>query len=458
MNLRKSPDFTPPLPPIPDDEPGWYRFFVAVRTNALQIWPRRAYEQDVLAGSGFGRKRFLFNAPKAIHRVLVENTANYARTPATIRILGPIVGNGLLLSKGEDWRHQRRTIAPALAPRVMPMLARHVASAAQETIARLEAGAREPVDLLAAMQFLALEIAARSMFSLEIHRHGPALRRMIAEFAKRLGRPYVLDLLLPARIPTLHDLARRRFRLRWIALMDEIIAARLSSPAVPTDGAPRDLFDMLLAARDPETGTAFSREQLRDQMATMIVAGHETTALTLFWSMYLLACAPSEQSCLAEETRSVDLGPQSAGDALVKLAYTRAVVHETLRLYPPAFVLVRLAIERDEADDIVIPAGAVVMISPWVLHRHVRLWDRPDTFMPSRFLGEEPQRFAFMPFGAGPRVCVGAQFALAEATLVLAMLVQRFEIALSDDRPVLPVAVITTQPDHPALFRLRPRD
>jgi cytochrome P450 len=116
------------------------------------------------------------------------------------------------------------------------------------------------------------------MFSLEIHRHGPALRRMIAEFAMRLGRPYVLDLLLPARIPTLHDLARRRFRLRWIALMDEIIAARLSSPAVPTDGAPRDLFDMLLAARDPETGTAFSREQLRDQMATMIVAGHETTA------------------------------------------------------------------------------------------------------------------------------------------------------------------------------------
>jgi unspecific monooxygenase len=256
----------------------------------------------------------------------------------------------------------------------------------------------------------------------------------------------------------LHDLARRRFRLRWIALMDEIIAARLSGPAVLTDDAARDLFDMLLAARDPETGTAFSREQLRDQLATMIVAGHETTALTLFWSMYLLACAPLEQSRVAEEARSVDLSPQSAGDALANLAYTRAVVHETLRLYPPAFLLARLAIERDEAEDIVIPAGAVVMISPWVLHRHVRLWDRPDTFMPSRFLGEEPQRFAFMPFGAGPRVCVGAQFALAEATLVLAMLIQRFEIAFADDRPVLPVAVTTTQPDHPARFRLRPRD
>jgi hypothetical protein len=145
MNIYSPPNFTPPLPPIPDEEPGWYRFFVAVRTNALQIWPRRAYEQDVLAGSGFGRKRFLLNAPKAIHRVMVENTANYVRTPVTIRILGPIVGKGLLLSEGEDWRHQRRTIAPALAPRVMPVLARHVASAAQETIARLAADAREPV-------------------------------------------------------------------------------------------------------------------------------------------------------------------------------------------------------------------------------------------------------------------------------------------------------------------------
>jgi len=132
-------------------------------------------------------------------------------------------------------------------------------------------------------------------------------------------------------------------------------------------------------------------------------------------------------------------------------------VNESLRLYPPAFAMARIARQRDNADGTDIPPGSLIMISPWVLHRHVRLWERPEVFMPSRFLRDEPPRFSFMPFGAGPRVCVGAQFALTEATLVLAMLVQRFEIALADDRPVLPVAVITTQPDHPAPFWLRPR-
>src|SRR3984893_1259964 len=220
MNVHAPSFFVPPRPAAPSEELGLYRFLVAVRTNALQIWPKSAYEQDVLVGSAFGRRRLLINAPDAIHRVLVENTANYCRSSATIRILRPIVGKGLFLSEGEDWRHQRRTMAPALAPRVVPMLARHVARATDETIARLAAGGgREPVDMLAAVQFLALEIAARSMFSLEMGRYGAALRRLTTQFAARLGRPYFLDLLFPDAIPTLSDLARMRFRQRWAAPM-----------------------------------------------------------------------------------------------------------------------------------------------------------------------------------------------------------------------------------------------
>ena len=231
MNVHAIPHFVPPRPAAPDVDLGWYRFLVAARTNALLIWPKAAYEEDALVGSAFGRTRMLINAPDAIHRVLVENTANYCRTSATIRILRPIVGKGLFLSEGEDWRHQRRTVAPALAPRVVPVLARHVARATDETIARLATdGGREPVDILAAVQFLALEIAARSMFSLEMGRYGAALRRLTTEFAARLGRPYFLDLMLPAAIPTLRDLARMRFRARWVALMDEIVAARLAAP------------------------------------------------------------------------------------------------------------------------------------------------------------------------------------------------------------------------------------
>jgi cytochrome P450 len=456
MNVHQPQFFTPPRPTIPAYELGWYQFFVAARTNALRIWPRAAYEQDVVVATMFGRQRFLLNAAKAIHHVLVDNTANYKRTPATIRILRPIVGDGLLLSEGEDWRHQRRTIAPALAPRVMPMLARHVASATEEATTRLAAQLEAPVDLLAAVQFLALEIAARSMFSLEMHQYGPALRRMIAQFSAGLARPYFLDLMLPASIPTLRDFARMRFRAQWIALMDEIIAARLRAPA---GDKPRDLFDMLLVARDPETGAAFSHAQLRDQMATMIVAGHETTALTLFWSMYLLASAPSEQDRLAESLRGLTLTPDTAGDVLPKLTVARAVVDETLRLYPPAFAVARKAIAQDEVEGIRIHPGALVMIAPWVLHRHARLWTEPDAFNPARFLDGPPlaHRFAYLPFGTGPRACIGAQFALTEACLVLAMLIQRFQLTLAEERPVVPVGIITTQPDHPAPFRLARR-
>ena len=458
MNVHAPSFFVPPRPEAPSEELGLYRFFVAVRTNALQIWPKSAYEQDVVVRSALGRTRLLINAPDAIHRVLVENTANYCRTSATIRILRPIVGKGLLLSEGEDWRHQRRTIAPALAPRVVPMMARHVALATEETIAQVAAvAARGPVDILGAVQFLALEIAARSMFSLEMRQYGAALRRLITRFATGLGRPYFLDLMLPAAIPTLRDLARMRFRSQWVAFMDEIIEARLRAPP---QGKPRDLFDMLLAARDPETGEAFSRAQLRDQMATMIVAGHETTALTLFWSLYLLASSPAEQERVADEVRAIDLAPDSAADALAKLPYTKAVVNEALRLYPPAFALARMAIAPDRLGHVDVPRGALVMMSPWVLHRHLRLWKEPDAFNPSRFLGEAPpaHRFAYMPFGAGPRICIGAQLALTEACLVLAKMIQRFRVALADAAPVLPVAIIVTQPDHAAPFWLHLRN
>jgi cytochrome P450 len=344
MNLHLPQPFISARTPAPAGDLPWYRFLKAIRTNALETFPQAAYQDDVVVQSALGRKRFVLNSPDAIHHLLVDNIANYRRTSATIRILRPIIGDGLFLSEGEDWRHQRRTIAPALAPRVMPMLARHVVGAARETIARLTSSTPGPVDILAATQFLALEIAARSMFSLEMQQYGAALRRQIGSYAQNLARPYLLDLLLPVSIPTLRDLARARFRAGWLRLMDEIMATRLSAPE---NDPPRDLFDLLRAARDPQTGAAFSNAQLRDQMTTMIVAGHETTALALFWAIYLLASAPAEQERVAEEVRGVEFTPDNATDVLSKLPYTRAVVNEALRLYPPAFAITRAAIGAD---------------------------------------------------------------------------------------------------------------
>ena len=450
------PLFVPPRPEIPASAPRGREFLRVVRTNALQIWPQRAYEEDAVEHSLFRLKWTLLNEPEAIHHVLVENAGNYRRTSATIRVLRPLIGNGLLLSEGERWKHERRIIAPALAPRVLPILSRHIAAAAAEAIEAMRAECDQPIRLIAVMQRVALEIAGRSMFSLEMGAFGQEMRELITWFGMNLAGPRLLDMVLPISIPSPRDFARRRFQARWMALIDRIIAARLNSAP---GGQPRDLFDLLRAARDPETGAAFTPVQLRDQVATMIIAGHETTATTLFWSLYLLASVAPEQARLAEEVRALDFRPDAAASALPRLRRTRAVVNEALRLYPPAFTLVRQAIGPDRAGETNIARGTAVMISPWVLHRHRRLWRDPDTFDPTRFLPDAPPppRFAYLPFGAGPRICVGAQFALTEAAIVLAMLVQAFEIELGDPAPVLPVAVVTLQPNHPATFRLRPR-
>ena len=298
------------------------------------------------------------------------------------------------------------------------------------------------------------------MFSLEMARYGAELRGLIKAYAARLGRPSLLDFMLPPSLPSPRDVLRWRFRRRWLKLIRRVIAARRDQVSTgDAAGTPRDLFDLMSTARDPETGALFPPERLADQVATMIVAGHETTAVALFWSLYLLAGAPLIQERLAAEVAGADLGPGHAAELLPTLAYTRAVVHEALRLYPPAFTLARQALAADTAGGIPIAARTVVLIAPWVLHRHRLLWSAPDTFDPERFMpaAPPPGRFAYLPFGIGPRVCIGAQFAMTEATLVLATLIQSFRIERADDLPVTPRAIVTTQPDHPPPFLLHPR-
>jgi unspecific monooxygenase len=417
--------------------------------NALLAFPPEAFEEEVLARSFFGRQRLILNRPASIHHILVDNPANYHRTGATVRMLRPLLGRGLLLSEGDDWRRQRRIVAPAFAPRTIPILARHIAQATNTLISGLARRAGRPVDLLAEMQFLALEIAGRSMFSLAMDRHRAELRKLISGYAEHLGRPTLLDFLLPLPIPSPRDFGRWKFRRRWMALIGQLISERRERAS---GGAPEDLFDLLsMEEEDPV--------RLADQVATLITAGHETTGVALFWALYLVAVTPGIVEHITAEVAPLDLGPDGAAEALPKLIYTRAVVQEALRLFPPAFALARQAHGADAADGVVIPAGAVVMIAPWVLHRHRRLWDRPESFDPTRFLpgAPPPERCAYLPFGLGPRVCIGAQFALTEATLVLAAIIQAFHIERAGTEPIMPVAIVTTQPNHPPLFRLASR-
>jgi unspecific monooxygenase len=223
------------------------------------------------------------------------------------------------------------------------------------------------------------------------------------------------------------------------------------------EGAPpRDLFDLMGAARDPETGNAFTDEQLGDEVATMILAGHETTATALFWSLYLLALDPVTQNEVAAEASAVAADGEPD---IERLKFTRAVIDETMRLYPPAFLIARAAHGADTVAGLPVRPRDVILIAPWLLHRHEKLWREPNAFVPSRFMppAPPPDRFAYLPFGVGARVCIGAHFALVEATLALARLIRAFRIELLDTTAVVPVGVVTTQPDRSPMFSITPR-
>ncbi|MGD9509468.1 MAG: cytochrome P450 [Geminicoccaceae bacterium] len=457
--LAASLDRDPIVPAAPRPAtrvlPLW-RTLLQLRRNALTTWGEPAYEHDIFAGRFMGQASFLVNHPDAIRRVLVDNHANYGRTPATIRILRPILGDGLFLAEGSAWKHQRRTMAPAFAPRSLDVAAGHIAQVAEETIAALHARGTAAVDLLRVVQRAALEIAGRAFFSQGMATHGAALRAAFERYGARTARPSVLDFLLPTDTPSPLDAARWWFARDFKRVLDRMIAERSATP--PAD-PPRDLFDVLVAARDPETGKGFSPVQLRDQIATLAVAGHETTALTMFWSAYLLCLAPEVQEEVAAEAGGLELTPQQAPAALERLPLTRAVVQESLRLYPPAFTIVRRAHGPDRLLDETVPAGSMVVIAPWILHRHRRRWAHPERFDPTRFLPGAPpvDRFAYLPFGVGPRICIGAQFAQIEAVLMLARLVKEFRLEIVGPKRVTPVAVVTTTPDRAPVFRLVPR-
>src|SRR5438552_12258309 len=271
MPVARAP-LVPPSPPRAPDDMNVFGRMKAIRVSPIGMWGQRAYEEDIVQGRFFGRNSFILNAPDAIRHVLVDNYENYTRTPAGFRVLRPILGEGLLIAEGRAWKHQRRTLAPAFTPRAVSTLVPHMIAATDETIAKLKETSGAQVDLRPAMQRMTLEIAGRTMFSFGMDRHGATLRDFVMEYGSRLARPHFLDLLLPLSWPSPQDFSRARFRKRWTRFIAMLMGERRA--AGKNESAPRDLFDLMVAARDPETGAAFSDEQLGDQVATMILAGH----------------------------------------------------------------------------------------------------------------------------------------------------------------------------------------
>jgi cytochrome P450 len=455
LDMPVTRPLVPPSPPrAPDDMTAFGRLR-AMRRSPISTWGQRAYEDDIVRGRFFSRSSFILNTPDAIRHVLVDNYENYTRTPAGIRVLRPMLGQGVLIAEGRAWKHQRRTLAPAFTPRAVTSLVPHMVAVTDETIAKLRTVGSAPIDLRETMQRMTLEIAGRTMFSFGMDRHGPVLRDFVIEYGERLAHPHFLDMLLPLGWPSPQDFSRVRFRKRWTQFVSQLMAERRA--VGKNEGAPpRDLFDLMGAARDPETGEAFSDEQLGDEVATMILAGHETTATALFWALYLLALDPATQDAVAAEVASTNV---DGGLEIERLKFTRAVVDETMRLYPPAFLIARAATAPDTIAGLAVKKNDIILIAPWLLHRHEKLWHDPSAFVPARFMppAPPPDRFAYLPFGVGARVCIGAHFALVEATLALAKLIGAFRVELLDKEPVMPIGIVTTQPDRSPMFMISSR-
>lgn len=400
----------------------------------------------------------VISRPKAIQHILVANADNYVRPTAAVRVLDGPLGGGLFLAEGAEWRRQRRLLAPAFTPRSTADLTGPILRITATMLATLRDGPLERVPLFDWLQALTMTITATTLLGIDLAPHEEEVQRLATRYKERLVQADLFDFLLPRWVPSPRDLARRRFRRSWLALFDRIVADRRQSGSDPARDAPDadGFFPRLDRSETP-------RGLLTQQVSTLLVTGSETTGAALFWSVYLLASAPRAiQDRIAAEAAAAGLGEDNepGSGILDRLPSARAVVHEAMRLYPPALSIVRRALAPDEADGISIPAGTIVQVAPWVLHRHRRHWDRPDTFDPDRFMpgAPSPERYTYLPFGIGPRQCIGAGLALVEATLVLAMLLRRFEITPTTEDPVLPVAQITLQPHAPPPFRLTPRD
>jgi cytochrome P450 len=439
-----------PPAPMPRAEPlGTVGLLRALRSNPLETWTREHFEKTIVtSGLGFAQV-IVVSEPAAIHRILLENTANYRKDTLTLRILSAGLTNGLLTAEGDQWRIQRRTLAPMFTRRTVTSFAPAMSQAAAALVARwhrLPMGA--VVDVAAEVTRVTLDVLRRTIFSDGLGSDPEEFRGAMATYFDTIGQIDPFDVLnLPDFVPRLSRL-RARSTLRFFdAAVDTIINTRRRNLAADPSSVPRDILTLLLEAQDPETGRGMSEAEVRANIITFIAAGHETTSNSLAWAIFLLSQSPEWRArVIAEAERELSSPIEGVAERLVE---TRAVIEEAIRLYPPIVAISRAALGPDALAGHPIRRGTMVVIAPYVLHRHRLLWDRPDVFDPDRFLPagrDKIDRYAYLPFGAGPRICIGNGFALQEATIVLATIMQGFDLQLCPGHAVWPLQRVTLRP------------
>jgi cytochrome P450 len=452
--LDRTAPVIPPAPVVhPKDLPAIRLLFGSIR-NSLAIWPDYAFDVAFRRNKPLGIESVLVNDPAGVRHVMATNAAKYVRPAILPRLFRPLAGQGVFLAEGSPWRRQRRLLSPSFTPQRVNILLPHFIAAADGLIHQLEG--QSGTNLLAAYQAAALDAVLRALFSMPDQEERARLGGLVREYFSGPGSPNILDALASSETSLAFALrGRRSFQKRWSAAVDAIVTARRGAPH---DTDHRDLLNLLITARDPETGDCLAGDEVRDQCATMIFAGYETTARLLFWTSYLLTLDRDEQARVRAEVAAFPPERVATLDDLGHWPRLRLVLLEALRLYPPVPIMVREPVEDDTIMGERVRRGVLVYVSPWVLHRHRKHWQHPTAFMPDRFVGQSSpwtSGSAYLPFGAGPRICIGALFALAEAQIMLATLLQRYTLAIESERPVLPVGRLTILPSYTPIFSLQ---
>ena len=406
---------------------------------------------------------YQINSPEGVQHILQDNNQNYSKDSLNFGSVKKVFGNGLLSSHGEFWLRQRRLMQPVFHRRRVATFGELMSKASEEHLAHWaqKTGDQAPLDIQEAMMALTLDIVLQALFNTrigdEVEKFGKAVTTLLADMTFRFLHPYYP----PVQVPTL----RNRGFLRALKTLEEVIyqlvdERRQLLAQGNTEQIPDDLLTLLIQARDEETGEGMSDRQLRDETLTLYIAGHETTALTLTWACYLLARHVNVAQRLEEEVAQVLAERSPTLADLPQLPFLRSVVDETQRLYPPAWILNRQSIGEDEIGGYRIPAHSFVAFSPYVLHRHPEHWENPAEFDPERFVPErvrQRHRYAYLPFGGGPRQCIGRDFALCEAQLILATVLQRYRLHLLPGFTVQMQPLITLRPLHGLPMMLEPR-
>lgn len=444
----------------PDKRMGLFASIRQMQDNVINLYPPYIFDKD-WSVRRFGFQTFIIiNRPDLIKEMLVDKTDIYSKGRLNRVILGRALGEGLLTSEGDFWRRQRRIAAPAFHFRKLQALTDIMVACSLESAERLDALADTDrhVDLAHEMMRLTMEIVARSLFSSDVKEDADVLGAAVTVLIENLGKMSMVDMVgLPEWLPRPRDPRVKEAMNTLESMIYRIIEQR----RLEGEGAREDLLQMLLDARDPETGEGMSDKQLRDEVLTLFAAGHETTAQALTWMFYLLSGNPEiEQRFHAELDEQ--LGGRAPGfDDMRTLEYSRMIFDETLRLFPPAFSISRTA-EKDDrlGGELHVPKGAIVSAAPYITHRNPKIWPNPEHFDPERFVDHEVHarhKHAYFPFGAGQRICIGSGFAQTEARMAMAVLGQRFRFRLKEGHPVQPQGRVTLRPRFGMKMRIERR-